>query len=124
MSELVLSLPFPVSVNAMYRAVKGRSILSEDYRAWKREAGELLNVQRHKPITGPVLVNIDLVPPDKRRHDCDNLCKGLVDLLVAHGVIEADDNRILRGLSVYWRDEGIPCRVTVTPLAPVRGDPA
>jgi crossover junction endodeoxyribonuclease RusA len=111
--SLTLSLPFPVSTNRLYRAVKGRSILSVQYRRWKEEAGWLVAAQRQKPIPGPVQVSVALRAPDKRRRDGDNFTKCVFDLLVAHKLIEDDAGSIVRKFNVEWVTEGDPCTVTV-----------
>jgi Holliday junction resolvase RusA-like endonuclease len=113
-ARTVISLPFPPSINKLYRAVAGRSILSREYRAWKDEAGLLLASQRPLKVSGPVSVVVELVPPDKRRRDADNAgTKAVLDLLVAHGVIEADDSRILKSITARWVESGEPCTVTI-----------
>jgi crossover junction endodeoxyribonuclease RusA len=107
-------LPFPPSINRLYRAVGGRSILSEAYRLWKTEAGRLLNSQHPKKMLGKVAVTVELCAPDKRRRDADNAgTKAVLDLLVSHQIIEADDSRILRAITAKWVDAGEPCVVTV-----------
>lgn len=108
------TLPFPPSVNALYRAVGGRSILSAGYRAWKTEAGTELMIQRPKKHAGPVSVEVALCPPDKRRRDIDNAgFKAVLDLLVTHQIIEADDSTIVRSIKASWVDAGPPCTVYV-----------
>ncbi len=112
--EVVVTLPFPPSINALYRAVGGRSILSEAYRLWKKEAGLTLNSQRPKKMLGRVGVTVELRAPDKRRRDADNAgTKAVLDLLVSHQIIEADDSRFLREVTARWVDTGEPCTVTV-----------
>lgn len=111
-----LKLPWPLSTNRLYRAVKGRSILSEDYRAWKREAALMLMAQRAPHLAGPVSVNVALVAPDKRARDGDNTLKSLFDALKAYGVIEDDSNRIIRKFTVEWMPSGDPCTVTIRSL--------
>lgn len=109
-----INLPFPPSVNALYRAVGGRSILSERYRKWKAEAGTSLMAQRPKKLTGPVTVLVELNPKDKRRRDIDNAgFKAVLDLLVSMRVIEADDSRCVREITGRWVDTGEPCTVFV-----------
>lgn len=109
-----ISLPFPPSVNALYRAVGGRSILSAGYRDWKRHAGLELMIQRPKKHAGPVSVEVALCPPDKRRRDIDNAgFKAVLDLLVTHQIIEADDSTIVRSIKASWVDAGPPCTVIV-----------
>lgn len=112
-----VTLPFPPSVNALYRAVGGRSILSETYRRWKREAGLTLLSQRPAKVAGTVSVNVELCAPDKRRRDVDNAgAKAVLDLLVSHQIIEGDDSRFLRRISIAWVESGSPCRVEITPI--------
>jgi len=107
-----ITLPFPTSVHKAFRRHNGK-YLSEEYRKWRDEAGWMLKQQKPKPIAGPVCVTIDLVAPDKRRRDGDNYKKGPLDLLVAHGVIEADDNRIVKQGGFRWVESGAPCTVHV-----------
>lgn len=113
-STVRVELPFPISVNAMYRVFKGRPVLSPRYRAWKLEAGLKLNVQAKTRIVGPVNVRLALVAPDRRKRDADNLAKCVLDLLVTHGIIEADDSRIVQWVHPEWVEEGPACLVTIT----------
>lgn len=110
-------LPFPLSVNAAYRAVKGRSILSERMRDWKNEAGLMLNCQRFHRFTGPVEIEISLTPPDRRKRDIDNLFKCVLDLLKTHKVIVDDSSEYVRKLSAEWQEGGDPCHVLIRSAA-------
>jgi crossover junction endodeoxyribonuclease RusA len=118
MSTVRVTLPFPVSVNAMYRSVRGRVIKSARYRAWIQQAGLHINAQRPVKIVGPVHIRLDLVAPDARNRDADNLLKPVLDLLVAHQIISADDSTIVRWVHPEWADSGEPCTVTVTAINP------
>jgi Holliday junction resolvase RusA-like endonuclease len=109
-----LRLPFPPSVNAMFLNSpnlrgKGR-IPSPEYKAWKVEAGKELLLQAPSKIEGPVRITIDL--DDTRRGDCDNRNKSILDLLVAHRVIEGDSKRIVRRVSIGW-EQITGCRVRI-----------
>jgi len=107
-------LPFPPSVNALYRSVKGRSILSERYRNWKTEAGMALNLQKPERFGGPVSILVELTPPNRIRRDIDNAgFKAVLDLLKTYGVIVDDDSRYVREVTARWIDAGEPCTVTV-----------
>lgn len=91
--------------------------MSETYRRWKAGAGTSLLAQRPQKLSGPVSVSVRLNPPDKRRRDLDNAgFKAIIDLLVEHQVIEADDSRIVRRIEAEWADSGEPCTVTVLPV--------
>ena len=113
-------LPWPPSVNGMWRAVAGRNILSQRYRLWREAAGRALRDQRPKEMFGPVRVAIELSPPDARAFDLDNRVKPLLDLLVANRVISSDDHLTVREISVSTGDgfaasHGASARVTLMP---------
>ncbi len=110
--DVWLYISYPPSVNANYRAVNGRVILSEKYRLWKKLVAQELQAQRAPRIAGSVMVDIILRAPDKRRRDCDNPLKAVLDALTNYGVIEDDSNAIVKQLTVRW-DEGAghPCVV-------------
>ena len=49
MTEVVINLPFPVSVNALYRNVRGRGrVMTERHKTWRQAAGWELEQQRPK----------------------------------------------------------------------------
>lgn len=111
-----LVLPYPPSTNSLYRAVKGRSILSKAYRDWITQAGMEVMLQRPKRTLGKVGITISLKAPDKRRRDLDNVGgKAVLDLLVRHSLIEGDDSRFVRALHMEWVEEGHPCMVIIKP---------
>lgn len=116
MSTVRVSLPFPPSVNKMFPTLGARRIPSKAYTAWRAEADAMMMAQRTKALHGPVNVRIDLVPPDRRRRDADNYNKAVIDALVRRGVIDADDNRVVRMVITEWQDEGEPCVATVTAI--------
>lgn len=109
------TLPYPVSVNGAFKLHNGRR-LSKEYRAWRDAAGLELRAQKPERHKGKVTVQIDLVAPDRRIRDADNVLKALLDLIVKHGVIEDDSNRFLRTIQIGWADEGAPVTITVRPL--------
>lgn len=109
-----MTLPFPPSINALYRAVGGRSIMSAKYREWRDEAGWGMAAQRAGKVQGPVSVSVSLVAPDKRKRDLDNVgFKAVIDLLVSHQIIEADDSTCVRKIEAEWASSGAPCTVTI-----------
>lgn len=73
----------------------------------------MLQMQRPIKFDGPVSVSFEFCAPDKRRRDGDNLQKALLDLLVTHQIIVADDNRFVRETRMNWVAEGDPCTITV-----------
>jgi crossover junction endodeoxyribonuclease RusA len=108
-----ITLPFPPSQNGLFRQHNGAR-LSEKYRMWRDMAGLLLISQRPAKIAGPVAISVQLTPPDKRRRDLDNCgFKAVIDLLVSHQIIEADDSTIVRRIEAEWVEDGPGCVVTV-----------
>ena len=88
-------LPWPPSVNQMWRTVRGRPILSKIGREY-RQAGLAIAVPiaiQTGPFLGPISVRIDAYYPDARRRDLDNLGKGPLDLLT-HAGLWRDDSQI------------------------------
>lgn len=91
------TLPFPVSVNSLYRAVQGRSKLSKRGREFYADGLRVLLPQPRpsSPLLGRLAVSIVLHPPTRRGYDCDNYAKGALDLLTKAG-IWGDDEQITR----------------------------
>ncbi|MBI0447198.1 RusA family crossover junction endodeoxyribonuclease [Deinococcus sp. DB0503] len=92
-----MSLPFPPSVNRMWRSVQGRNILSAAGREYRKAGLASLDPQRLAcwPRTGRLSVSVTLCPPDARRRDVDNYLKAVLDLLT-HGGVYVDDSQIDR----------------------------
>ena len=115
-----ITLPFPISVNAMFADGKTRRVKSQRYADWVQEAGWELKRQRVIPVRGPVKLTYEVQDgKDERRRDIANLEKGCTDLLVEHGIIEADHDLIVRELSMVWTREVQGVRVTISPIAEV-----
>lgn len=90
----VIELPWPPSVNSMYRSVSGRMLLSRKGRAYKADVAALVAVYNaNKGYTGRLQMIIEAQPPDRRRRDLDNLIKGIQDALESAGVY-LDDSQI------------------------------
>jgi Holliday junction resolvase RusA-like endonuclease len=119
-AEVVISLPMPVSTNHLFfnrvKAHGGRARTPE-YNAWVREAGTRLAIQRPPQITGRVSILIEVQEPETaRRQDVANREKAVVDLLVTHQVIQGDDQRYLREITLKWAPvDGV--QVTIRPCA-------
>src|SRR5690606_3298577 len=74
-TSTIVQLPFPPSVNNLFRNAGKRRIDTERYAAWKKEAAWSIRAQRPRPIPGRVVVTIEVVAPDNRRRDADNCSK-------------------------------------------------
>lgn len=108
-------LPKPVSVNAMYGQAPGRKRFhSAKYAAWIDEATVLLRAAHPPKFKGEVYISI--VCEDTGPVDLDNKTKGVLDLLVRHGVIEDDSRPFVRRIDLTWGNVS-GCRVEVGPLS-------
>ena len=89
-------LPWPASVNALYRAVAGRVRVSAEARTWKAKAQSLLACSRCTgvvwPLVGRLGVSIEVFAPNKRARDLDNLIKVTLD--AGNGLLWVDDAQI------------------------------
>lgn len=112
-----VTLPFPPSVNNLF-AGRHRRYPSKRYVAWRRES-ELEIVRQcrgAKSLPGPVVIDIELAPPDRRPRDADNYLKGIVDLAVRMRLIADDNRRHVAEVRARWIDG--PARAVVR-LLPV-----
>jgi Holliday junction resolvase RusA-like endonuclease len=113
----VLVLPFPISINAMFADGKTRRHKSQRYADWVVEAGYALKCQKPRPVPGPVKLIYEVQDgKDGRRRDLANLEKGVTDLLVDHGVIEADHDLIVREISMRWVKSIQGVKVTIVSM--------
>lgn len=98
--SLVLNC-LPISVNAAYRNVpKIGRVKTTKYKNWQKDVGAQLSIQGLEKVCGEVEVSIFCRRPDKRKRDIDNLVKAVLDLLVAHNLIE-DDRNVVK-VSAQW----------------------
>lgn len=111
---VVLFLPAPVSVNAIWTRKAGGGVrLSDAYRAWLQEAGWSLEQQRPGAIRGRYELTLRL--PEQSGLDLDNAVKATSDLLQSHGVIR--DDRDASRIVLEWQRERPEAVVRVTPFA-------
>ena len=110
----IINLPFPPSTNNMFVNAKSGRFRSSKYDEWLQLAGHLLNRQRPHKFKGAVILCFLFQDgKDNRKRDVTNLIKAPEDLLVKHGVIEADDNTIVKGVEAYWADTVEGVQVTI-----------
>ena len=113
-----LELPWPPSVNRLYRTFRGRMLLSREGRDYYAQASAA--VMPHAapgwPLQGRLSLRVEAYPPDRRRRDLSNLLKVPEDLLTKCGVW-LDDSQI-DDLSIVRREviPGGRLVVTVTEL--------
>lgn len=119
---LVLILPMPPSVNALYSTNfrTKRRFASKAYEGWAAEAGWKIKPQiapHPRPcIPGPVSVTYEFARfPDRRQRDLLNFEKGLTDLLVKYEVI--GDDSLIQEATLRW--SSLPAgqaRVSIKPF--------
>lgn len=97
---LELTIPLPPSVNSLYRAFRGRTIMSKAGRKYRADGLAAVLSQDRRKFKGRVAVEIKVYPADKRRFDLDNRAKGILDLMTHAGIWnddeQVDDLRIIR----------------------------
>jgi len=87
-------LPWPPSVNAYWRTVNGRTMISKKGRVYKQAATRaVLAAGANKHLPGRLRVKLTAYPPDRRRRDIDNLTKLALDSMQVAGVY-LDDSQI------------------------------
>jgi crossover junction endodeoxyribonuclease RusA len=111
-----LTLPFPPSVNTYWRhpttgKLAGRHLISDKGRKYRDAVTALAAEGRYKTMTGPLVVDLEVFMPDKRRRDLDNLTKAIFDSLTHAGVWE-DDSQIVDFR--VWKNPAIGGMVKVT----------
>lgn len=111
-AKVVLTLPYPPSVNALWRRGENGVYRSDRYRTWICAAGNELKAQRPGRVAGPFAIVVELGRPDRRQRDSDNALKAVLDLLEAHRVI--DNDSLQRRTTVEWTEGIVGARVTVT----------
>jgi crossover junction endodeoxyribonuclease RusA len=111
---VVIELPFPPSVNNLFLNGRSGRFRSQKYDSWIQEAGT--EIMRQRPLKCPGQVSLTFEfreGHDRRKRDITNLLKAPEDLLVKHGIIEADDGSIVRRVSAAWNAEVEGVRVTI-----------
>ena len=119
-----LRLPWPPSVNKIWRVRRSGSYLSERARGYRQQAGFAVMLARQAgrlpkvPMEGDVAVRLVFCPPDKRPRDLDNLPKSVFDALTHSGVWQ--DDRQVRLIESWYgpRVKSGACIVSISSLEP------
>jgi crossover junction endodeoxyribonuclease RusA len=90
-----LELPYPPSLNHLYRRVGPRTLISREGRRFRERVCAQLAALGVRRLKGPLRIEIEVYPPDRRRRDIDNVQKALLDAL-QHGGLYEDDSQIVK----------------------------
>jgi hypothetical protein len=86
------------------------------YTDWLKTAVMNAKIQAgNRKIEGSYKLTLEVVRPDKRARDIDNLCKSVSDCLVQAGIL--DDSKC-EYLVAKWVKGEYPCVVTVETITP------
>lgn len=110
---ITLVLPYPPTVNHMYRRVRRAVVLTDEAITFRHAVRSIALVQSITPLTGPVAVFFDVHRP-RRRGDLDNILKAVLDAM--NGVAYLDDDQVVEIHAVRYDDKRAP-RVEVHVIA-------
>ena len=108
MSEYILELPWPPSVNGYWKPIGGRLLISKKGRQYRKDVVTLMALKKlfGQNLTGRLSVFMELHPPTLRKYDIDNRCKAVFDAL-SH--------------AEFWQDDELIDQLTVIKRPKVRG---
>lgn len=111
---MVITLPYPPSINHYWRHFRGHTVISREGRAFRQNVCALLGGggPRKPPSGGRIALCMDAFPPDRRRRDLDNLQKPALDALEHAGIYEDDSQIDL--LITRRRERAVPPRVEIS----------
>lgn len=110
-----VTLPYPPSVNSIWRHAGNKSYLTAKAKDWKTNAAWTVKAAvlgGSKPIMGPFNVHLEVGRPDKRKRDLDNLIKVVLDSVKDGGAIRDDSDA--QSIHAQWVPDLKGVRVTVT----------
>ena len=100
-----LTLPFPPSINKMYKVARKRLILSDEGRLYKRTVAAICKKLKVRPMKGHLKIYVDAYRP-RKRGDLDNLFKCLFDSM--NRLCYADDSQIVEIHARRFDDKARP----------------
>ena len=89
-------LPWPPTVNSIWRKGNGRTYRRPSYMAWRASAAEAIGSLSmvEEPYEGKVSIECRLYAPNQRSYDVDNRAKAILDIL--EGTLIANDSQVDR----------------------------
>lgn len=111
---MIVTLPWPPTVNNYYATFNGRRLISKQGREFKERVSDIILVERlNKFLAGRLEIEIELYPPDNRRRDIDNTIKPLLDSLTSAGVFN-DDSQIKKMTVTMFEEKKNCVQVKIT----------
>lgn len=111
-----LSLPYPPSVNRIWRVFRNRIIKSKEGRSYAATVKTTVALLGLRPADGPLSVSVTAYRP-QRRGDLDNVLKAALDAL--NGVAWQDDSQVVELHALRLDDKHNPrLEVDVRPWQP------
>lgn len=108
---ITIDLPYPPSVNRYWRSVKGRVLISEQGRAYRKAVCQAIGIGGNT-LNQRLAVTVDAWMPDKRKRDIDNIAKAVLDAITFAGVW--NDDELIDDLRIIRRGVEAPGRVVVS----------
>ena len=93
---IILTLPYPPSVNNYWITSGNRKFISKRGKEFKQTVAEYV-IEKNIPKLGDIPVQVDIIlrPRNKRLMDIDNSCKAILDSIQDAGVID-DDKQVYK----------------------------
>jgi crossover junction endodeoxyribonuclease RusA len=111
---ITLVLPYPPTVNHIYRRARGHLSLTPEALAFRHAVRMIAMVQGVTPVTGPEAVFLNVYLP-RRRGDQDNILKATLDAL--QSLAYHDDQQVEQITAQRYEDKRAPrVEVSVVPL--------
>jgi hypothetical protein len=103
-APITLHLPFPPSANTLFLNVSRASrIPTPTHQSWRAAAANAILRSRSRRMNGPV--EIFMVFQERAgRRDIAIAANVCLEFLAAKGVIETEDSRVVRRLTLQWGD--------------------
>lgn len=100
-----LELPMPPSANRYWRNYRGRTVVSDEARAYKEQIGWTLTAKGIRPLDGELVVTIR-VYRERKSGDLDNRIKVVLDALRGHAY--QDDSQVTQIHAYRYDDKHNP----------------
>jgi Holliday junction resolvase RusA-like endonuclease len=102
---MIIILPFPVSVNALYSGgSRQQRFKSKKYKDWLHLCSKIdFGYLDLKEPIGRCDLHIRFYFPDNRERDLSNYVKGIEDFMVNNGILEDDNHTVVKRLTLESR---------------------